>query len=269
MYRDSHLHLVDLFEREPDFFEKAFPNDWRGAVSAHDPEEFARSEKLRPLLPPTLATFGLHPQAVAAANHDEDCAKRLAAARSFLVELASAGRIRCIGEAGFDFFGDLPGRDRSAGALALQKEAFEFQVRLARKSDLPLLVHSRKSTDLLLSYAKDLARLPAVIFHSWPGRIGEARFFLDKGVRAYFSFGTTILREAKHALESCAGLPDNRILAETDAPWQSPHGQSWTRIDDIVRVTERIASCKGLDPTTLRGILADTFSDAFGGFSES
>ena len=76
--------------------------------------------------------------------------------------------------------------------------------------------------DLLLGYGPRLKRLPAVIFHGWPGRYQDAQALLKKGIPAYFSFGTTLLRSAKHAIETCSSLPAERILSETDAPWQPP-----------------------------------------------
>ena len=100
VYTDSHLHLVDLRDRDPEFMLNLPSAGWRGAVVAHDMEEFAVSEALRATLPPTLAGFGIHPQGIRWDTAD------------FLCDLAAAGKISFIGEAGFDFFGDRPERIR-------------------------------------------------------------------------------------------------------------------------------------------------------------
>lgn len=265
VYSDCHLHLADLADRGADFTGTSIPPGWMGAAVAHDPGEFERSERLRSVLPPTVAVFGIHPQAVADRSYSADTGEpRLETIEDFLIELAASGRIRCVGETGFDFFGDRPGRYRTAESLAAQRRAFEFQIGIARRYNLALLVHTRKATDLLMGYTKELAGLRAVIFHSWPGRLSEAKLFLERKVRAYFSFGTPILRDAPHALESCSGLPESTILAETDAPWQPPRGKPWTGIGDIVEVTDRIASYRMMSAEGTRDLLRENFLAAFG-----
>ncbi|MDP2790982.1 MAG: TatD family hydrolase, partial [Rectinemataceae bacterium] len=144
------------------------------------------------------------------------------------------------------------------------KQAFEFQLALSVGKGLPLLVHSRKALDILLGYGAAMKRLPALIFHGWPGRAQDARAFLDKGLPAYFSFGTTLLRSATHAFETCAAIPEDRILSETDAPWQAPAGAVWTGADLIIGVAGTIASIRQVDPESMRLRLRENFNKAFG-----
>ena len=251
VYSDAHLHLVDLFERDPGFASLVPGPDWRGAVVSHDIGEFARSEVLRAELPPTIAGFGIHPQGIRSDTAD------------FLSALAAEGRIGFIGEAGFDFFGDRPERVRNDENLARQRQAFEFQLSLAIGKGLPLLVHSRKAMDILLGYGPAMKRLPALIFHGWPGRAQDALAFLGKGVPAYFSFGTTLLRSAKHAIETCRAIPEDRILSETDAPWQPPAGATWSRPDLIIAVADTLAAIRKVDPASMRQLLRSNFDEAF------
>jgi len=255
VYSDAHLHLVDLEARDPEFAAKIPAPDWRGAVASHDIAEFERSETLRKGLPPTLAGFGIHPQGLRWDTAD------------YLGSLAESGRIAFIGEAGFDFFGDRPERVRNEENLRAQRETFEFQLALAERTGLPLLVHARKATDILQGYAPRLRRLTSVIFHGWPGRLVDAESFLGKGVEAYFSFGTPLLRGAAHAIECCAALPAARLLAETDAPWQPPRGSAWTGLDAIVRVSEAIGGIRGLGPEDSGPLLRANFLKAFGASS--
>jgi TatD DNase family protein len=252
VHSDAHLHLVDLAEREPGFGSRLAGKDWVGAAASHDSAEFERSEKIGETLPPTVAGFGIHPQGIR-----EDT-------MGFLAELASERRIAFIGEAGFDFFGNRPERVRNEENLKAQRRCFEFQLGLAIRHGLPLLIHSRKSTDLLLGYGRQLSRLPAVIFHGWPGRLDEARAFLLKGVPAYFSFGTTLLRDARHAMESCSALPPERLLSETDAPWQPPRGAEWTGAELIADVEIAMAALRGVKAADLEPLLRRNFEAAFG-----
>lgn len=252
MYSDAHLHLCDLLKRDPEFFLRLPSPDWRGAVVAHDRDEFERSEALRERIPGTIAGFGVHPQAVRWDTAD------------FLGVLAEQKKIGFIGEAGFDFFGDKPERVRNEENLRRQREVFEFQLALAERHSLPLVIHARKAIDLLLAYGKEMRKLPAVIFHGWPGRLQDAEAFLNKGIPSYFSFGTPLLRDAKHAIETCGGIPADRILSETDAPWQPPYGEPWTNPWHIAAVAEAIASHRGLDGETTGILLRENFNKAFG-----
>ncbi len=251
MYCDAHLHLVDLDQHDPGFAYRALSYDWRGAVVSHDPEEFLQSEALRVKLPFTIAGFGIHPQ-----EPDMQHAE-------FLSMLCAQRKIDFIGEAGFDFFGDKPLRSRSAEAMQLQLEAFLFQVKLADYARLPLVIHIRKATDVIMANGRELRRLPSIIFHCWPGRLEEAQMILKKGINAYFSFGTPLLRDSRHAIESLKGIPVSRILSETDAPWQPPHGAEYTSINHIVDVVEKMASVLNMNQEELKHKLALNFTDAY------
>ncbi len=251
MYCDAHIHLVDLDERDPGFASKSFHFPWRGAAVSHDPAEFLQSEEIRAKMPPTIAGFGIHPQ-----NPDMENA-------DFLASLCDGKRIQFIGEAGFDFFGDGPLLSRAPDAIRQQTEAFLFQVRLAASADLPLVVHLRKATDVLMAHGRELRGVPSVIFHCWPGRPEEAAMILKKGINAYFSFGTPLLRDSRHAIESLTGLPPSRILSETDAPWQPPHGFPWTKFEHIVDVVDKMARVLGTQPEALEPLLEKNFVAAY------
>ncbi len=202
-------------------------------------------------MPPTIAGFGIHPQNPDMQNAD------------FLSFLCNAKKIQFIGEAGFDFFGDGPLRSRDPEAIRRQTEAFIFQSRLAARVRLPLVVHLRKATDVCMAYGRELADVPSVVFHCWPGRLEEARMILRKGINAYFSFGTPLLRDSRHAIESLAGLPKTRILSETDAPWQPPHGFAWTKLEHIIDVTDKMAQVLEIETKLLEPLLEKNFAAAY------
>jgi TatD DNase family protein len=126
-----------------------------------------------------------------------------------------------------------------------------------------LVIHARKGLDLLLAYTKALSRLPSVVFHGWPGRAAEAKIFLDRGVAAYFSFGTPLLRGARHAEESITFLEPDRLLSETDAPWQPPLGQPWTVLSALDPIAARIALLKDLPRQDMDHWLRRNFLRAF------
>ncbi|MGB4586710.1 MAG: TatD family hydrolase, partial [Rectinemataceae bacterium] len=73
----------------------------------------------------------------------------------------------------------------------------------------------------------------------------------------------TLLRSAKHAIETCRAIPEDRILSETDAPWQPPAGATWSRPDLIIAVADTLAAIRKVDPASMRQLLRSNFDEAF------
>jgi TatD DNase family protein len=264
MLADAHIHLIDLLDRDPAFPERlssAFRPGWTCCAASHDEAEWERSEALRSRLPPFVSSFGIHPQWAVWKNAD------------FLARLAAEGRIAAIGEAGFDFFGDRPERVRTPENESAQRAVFEHQLDLADRYGLPLLLHLRKAMDMAFAYAPRMKRLSGAIFHSFSGTSRDAESLLAKGVNAYFSFGASVLNGNKRAAEACASVPEDRILAETDAPWQPPRragleaaalgGADYCRAEDIEPIVAGIGALRGTDAQGLEPILSGNFRRAF------
>jgi TatD DNase family protein len=254
---DAHLHLVDLAAREPAFPEAAAGLAWSGCAASHSEAEYEASEALRARLAAlglaTVASFGIHPQAVSRGEP------------GFLARLVAEGRLAAIGEAGFDFFGDRPELVRDDANERAQRAAFELQLDLAERAGLPLLIHIRKAMDLAFEYAPRLKRLPAAIFHSYSGAAEEGEALLRRGVQAFFSFGAVVLNGHKRAIRACAALPAERLLSETDAPWQPPRGSPYSALLDLRRVALGMGALRGLEAAALEEVLAANFRRAYGG----
>ena len=249
---DAHIHFANLYERDRGFPERFAVSGVRACAASHSPEEFLWTEVLRRSGPSFALSYGLHPQSPTMEH------------AGFLAGLVETGRVEVIGEAGFDFFGDLPDRVRSAENLAAQRQAFEFQLELALGRGLPLLLHVRKAMDLVFEYARRLSKLPAVIFHSWSGTPGEAEAFVRKGLAAYFSFGTTILKGRKAAIESLRLVPESTILSETDAPWQALRGAPFCRFEDLQAVVAGIAEIRGRGGEEINAIIGRNWDAVVG-----
>jgi len=254
---DAHLHLFDLEAASPGSIaalaeEEAAGLGRRRASACHDRAEFEATEAYRDAGLSFDLSFGIHPQ-----NAVWDDAE-------FLAALARGGRIAAIGECGFEFFGDRPEWTRNEGNEKLQRAIFEFQIGVARERGLPIIVHQRKALDLVFAYTRELKRLPAVVFHAWAGPPREADSLLDKGVRAFFSFGTPILNGHKKAASSCAALPGDAILLETDAPWQPPRGERLCLPAHLDRVLEAAAALRGVAPEALAELVVRNYEAVFG-----
>ena len=125
--------------------------------------------------------------------------------------------VAAIGECGIDLY-----TPRLKERLSLQLKVFEAQMALASRYEKPLVIHCRRSMQYFFKYASSLKKMPAVIFHAFPGTFAECESLLRSGINAYFSFGGVFLRGGKKALECVAKLPDDRLLLETDADEGAP-----------------------------------------------
>ena len=220
-----------------------------GASCALNREEFLRQEALAAASPyRVLSLFGIHPQDAAAGRRDA----------AFLEQLLREGRICGIGECGLDFFT----AELKAGR-ALQEEAWEISVELAGTYGVPLLVHNRKALDELFRDSKKLSRLPAVIFHAFPFTEKESLALLGRGINAYFSFGTALLRGSRKAADCVRSLPSDCLLLETDAPFQPFPGELQAPPERIRDVYERAAQIRGVPAEELACCLERNFTAAF------
>jgi len=242
MASDAHAHPYDLMQLDSDAEKKRCALGIRCAASSWKREEFLFQEELSEaagMAVPMALCFGVHPQLLAGKGEKE-------ARRSLetLDELAREGRLKAIGEAGFDLF------DNSFRATeAQQEELFCAQIELARAYNLPLVLHLRRAMHKAFKYSKQLKRLSAVAFHSYSGTRREGEDFLKRGVNAYFSFGTTIALNHKTAQEAVAYCATDRLLFETDAPYQALRGKNHSTWSDIHTVLEEAVKLRKQEGT--------------------
>ena len=266
VFIDAHFHADDLLAFEPEF-----PAVYRalgviGLASVHDATGLQATERIMAEAGQYRLSFGIHPQLAVMDQADE------------LERAVVSGRVAAIGECGFDFFGDAPDLVRSAENERRQKEAFEFQLDLAERYGLPLVLHMRRANDLLFGYARRLSALRAVILHSWGSPSNEALDFLSRCPYALFSFGNSIANGNKKARSSAVALPGSAILTETDAPYQPPRGlpdpgsgsgrrplmRNHSNFTDLPRIIGEIASARGESSAALEAIVEKNFSKVFG-----
>jgi TatD DNase family protein len=175
-----------------------------------------------------LLCFAVHPQLPASLKGGSEGLGTIRESLATLEVLVEEGRLDAIGETGFDLY-DRAFRETEV----VQDELFAIHLETALRHGLPLVLHIRRAMHKVFAYTKALKRLPAVIFHSWPGTPVEGESLLKRGVNAYFSFGAAILLNHKEAIRSCAAFPVDRLLLETDAPYQSLRGREFSRWGDL------------------------------------
>jgi TatD DNase family protein len=128
-------------------------------------------------------------------------------------------RLVAVGEIGLDFFVPAlctpPMRER-------QQLFYRAQLKLAKLHGLPVLLHVRRSADLLLKHLRSVwagAPLPgqAGIAHAFNGSDEQAAAFLRQGFKLGFG-GAVTFDAARQLRHLAATLPDTALVLETDAP---------------------------------------------------
>lgn len=211
MWIDTHCHL-DAPEFTPDREAVVARAHAAGVgqmvLPAVEPANFAAVRELAQRHGYAYA-LGIHPLYVERAG--ADALERLEA------ELAARRgdpRLVAVGEIGLDHF--VPDSDR-----ALQQRLYVAQLRLARRFELPVILHVRRSADALL---RELRRLPVRggIAHAFNGSLQQAEAFVALGLRLGFG-GALTFERALQIRTLAAELPLAALVLETDAPDIPPY----------------------------------------------
>ena len=176
--------------------------------------------------------LGLHPTSVDANWQDE-----LSRMESFI------GRdIWAIGEIGLDCYW-------SKEFLKEQQEVMRIQLETAARNDLPVIIHSRESTDLIIKLLKDCKHLaPRGVFHAFSGSIETYRE-LQKLGDWYVGIGGVLTYKKASIAETVREIPLDRILLETDSPYLTPIPFRGKRNESsyIPYIAARLAEITGKD----------------------
>ena len=235
---DAHCHPWDLSKYLKDAEKERRETKTTVAGSSWNRDQFIYNEGLAKKAdaegaPSVFCCFALHPQL------SEDVSFSPAAGTELLWSLAAEGRLDAVGETGFDLYSN----EYKAGEN-IQDEMFQSHLDAASHYMLPMVLHVRKAMHKIFPFTPKFKKLPAIVFHSWSGTMGEAEALLRKGVNAYFSFGTVILKNHKEAIACAASLPAERLLFETDAPYQPLRGGSFSSWQDLAVICEGIAALR-------------------------
>jgi TatD DNase family protein len=264
MYTDAHCHPWNLLKHLENAEEERRKTGTAIAASSWNIDQFEYHENIKKKAreegaPPVFCCFARHPQL----SGDEDFLP--APGLELLKSLAAEGRLDAVGETGFDLYDE-----RYRAGEKVQDEIFACHLETALQYGLPLVLHLRRAMHKIFPFAKELKKLPAVVFHCWPGTKGEGEALLRRGINAFFSFGTAVLKNHKEAIACAAIFPPERLLLETDAPYQPLRGKafsSWRELNTICRSISEARKGAGslcCSAEELRGVTTANFYRAFG-----
>ena len=168
------------------------------------------------VVPAQLSPLRVDSARAAAESGAEDPFAQLEAALATLDELATADRVRAIGVTGLDYF-----RTGEEGKEA-QHHSFREHIRLAKKHNLALQIHDRDAHEDVVRILDEEGAPERTVFHCYSGGPELAEICNERGW--YMSFaGTVTFKNSKGIQESLAMARPELILAETDAPFLTPH----------------------------------------------
>jgi TatD DNase family protein len=148
---------------------------------------------------------GLHPTSVGAGWQDE----------MLHMEKYLDRKVWAIGEIGMDCYW-------SKEFIREQEEVLRIQLETAAKMDLPVIIHSRESTELIINILKECSHLGLRgVFHAYSGSVETYRE-LQKTGDWYIGIGGVLTYKKASIAETVKQIPLERILLETDSPYLTP-----------------------------------------------
>ncbi|HEX6594953.1 MAG TPA: TatD family hydrolase, partial [Bacillota bacterium] len=160
---------------------------------------------------------------------------------TWIEELSAHSKVVAIGEMGLDYHWDHSPQD-------VQKEVFRKQIRLAKKVQMPIIVHNREATeDIIEILREEGAEDVGGIMHCYNDSVRYVEACLDMDF--YISLGGTVtFKNAPLPQEVAAHVPLDRLLIETDAPYLAPHPNRGKRNEPayVQLVAQKIADIRNI-----------------------
>ena len=240
---DSHTHYdSDAYDEDRDeLLDSLFEKGIIAAVNCGSDLKTSRtSQALSQKYDNIYFAAGIHPhEASAIGENDFDEIKKL----------LSDPKCVAIGEIGLDYHYDFSPRET-------QIEVFEYQLKLAKELDMPVVIHNREAHqdtwELLKKYK------PKGVVHCFSGSVEMAKDILSIGM--YIGLGgATTFKNAKTPVAVAKMLPANRLLIETDCPYMTPVPHRGERNDSsyIPYIAELMAEVRGVTAQEILDMTAE------------
>lgn len=191
-------------------------------------------------------SLGIHPMYVPTSDESDLLLLRQEISR--LLSSSEGDRLVALGEIGLDYFVPAlcqpPLREK-------QEFFYSEQLKIARDFDLPVLLHVRKSQDVILKYLRRI-RVSGGIAHAFNGSEQQANNFIALGFKLGFG-GAMSFTRALQIRRLATQLPLTDIVLETDAPDIAP---SWLHPgvntpDQVPRLGAVLAQLRGMAVTQI------------------
>lgn len=170
-------------------------------------------------------------------------------------------KIVALGECGLDYHYDFAPK-------LLQKGVFINQLEMARRLNVPVILHVREAHADALAIIEDFPELRFVV-HCFTGTPAECERWLARG--AYIGItGIVTYKNAQDVQASARLVPADRLLVETDAPYLSPEPVRKVKVNEPAHVAHTARFLAELRQVPVETLASQTTANAtlFFGFSE-
>lgn len=156
-------------------------------------------------------------------------------------KLAAHKKVVAIGEIGLDYYWDKSPKD-------IQQQVFRKQIQLAKRVNLPIIIHNREATqDIVRILKEEKAEEVGGIMHCFTGSAETAKECIEMNFLISLG-GPVTFKNAKKPKEVAKEVPLDKLLVETDCPYLTPHPFRGKRNEPsyVKLVAEEIAKLKEL-----------------------
>lgn len=250
---DTHTHLYSesFDEDRAEAIQRAMNNGverfFIPAIDSSYTQDMLALEKSYPNA--VFLMMGLHPTHVKS-NYKEELAH--------VVEMLDKHRFYAVGEIGIDLYWDKT-------FLKEQQEAFRFQIQLAKKHKLPIVIHCRASFDEVFEVLEsendeDLFG----IFHCFTGTLEQAHkaisYRMKLGIGGVVTFKNGKIDRFLNEIDL------KHIVLETDSPYLAPVPFRGKRNESahIIHVLEKLSDIYKLDKEEIAAITTENSKSVFG-----
>jgi len=243
MWIDSHCHMDNalLYRNSEKVISASVTEgvDWI-IIPAVNKENFDKVIKMAGKYKQCVYALGLHPMYL---NSFEDSDLELL--EYYLLNNNSVA----VGEIGIDLF-------VQKNNQTLQENVFLSQLKIAKKFDLPVIMHVRGAIDLVLKNLRKI-KVKGGIAHAFNGSFQQADQLIELGFKLGFGGAMTYPR-ASHLQALAKELPIEAIVLETDSPDMPPawlvNGES-NQPKELGKIAEFFCHLRGLEPSKTADII--------------
>ena len=160
--------------------------------------------------------------------------------------LVNNKKVVAIGEIGLDYYWTKENKER-------QIYVFEEMLKIAKESNLPVIVHNRDATKDIYELLKEY-NVKGII-HCFSGSVETAKEFIKLGFLIGIG-GVVTFKNAKHLKEVVQNIPMSCISLETDSPYLTPEPFRGKKNNPayLTYIVKKIAELKGINEEEVRKV---------------
>lgn len=234
MIIDTHAHYDDeQFDTDRDELLKSMHDGGIGLIvnAASTLESWGKIQRLTEEYPFVYGAVGIHPDEAGTLTEEH---------MSEMERLLDLEKIVAVGEIGLDYYWDNESHD-------VQKKWFIRQLELAKRKDMPVIIHSREAAADTMEIMRGYASGMRAVIHCYSYSVEMAREYVKMGY--YIGIGGVVtFKNAKKLVNVVKEIPLTSIVLETDCPYLAPVPYRGKRNSSLYLpyVAEKIAEIKGV-----------------------